>query len=52
MLTAIGSVALIVGSFCCWLDMANNETADWAGLMLSLAILGAVLIGADYYGGQ
>ncbi len=54
MLTVIGSVAVIVGLFFAWGDMSSNGTqnAEWAGLMLSLAAIGVVLIGADYYGGR
>ncbi len=51
MLTSIGSVMLAVGLFCCWLDISSNgaKEAEWAGLTLSMAIVGAVLIGAEYY---
>jgi hypothetical protein len=50
--TALGSVFLFVGLCCAWLDTASNGAtqATWAGLMLTLATLGAIMIGVDYVG--
>jgi high-affinity Fe2+/Pb2+ permease len=49
-MTAIGAVAFCIGMSCAWLDIASNgaTNAQWAGLMLSLATLGAVLMGVEY----
>lgn len=49
-MSAFGSICLAVGMFCCWLDIASNGAtqAEWAGLMLSLATIGAIMIGVDY----
>ena len=49
-MTAIGAVAFCIGMGCTWLDIASNGAtqAEWAGLMLSLATLGAVLMGVEW----
>lgn len=50
MIFAIGLSAFVVGMSAAWLDIGSNGAtqAQWAGLMLSLATLGAVLLGVEY----
>jgi hypothetical protein len=49
-MTAIGLAAFLIGLFGVWLDIDRNGVtgAEWAGLMLSMATLGAVLMGVEY----
>jgi hypothetical protein len=46
----LGAVCFFVGMACTWLDIDRNGVtgAEWAGVMLSMATLGAVLMGVEY----
>lgn len=50
---AIGSAAFFIGMGCTWLDIESNGAthAEWAGLMLTVATLGAILMGVEYIRG-
>jgi hypothetical protein len=50
MIADIGLAAFVVGLSCTFLDIDRNGVtyAQWAGLMLTVATLGAVLMGVEY----